>query len=209
MPDIAMDFVTSVLQQTAKVIPVTGYNLVRVDAFATDPEELLSLVAHFDTLAAAQSAKAIYEDSEPTSEFHIYSAPEAVATATEANDIWIRNCITKNIRAGMEKDQAILTCRGSTSKVVGQPQVSTKRTGWRTVPDAMHSVPGSAGGEFNSGFGVTFGPTGQPISYGGQAPTGQGVGTGNPTGAGAMMAHKASSIRPLLVELSAILHPVV
>lgn len=96
---------------------------------------------------------------------------------------WMRRCVRKNIRAGMERAQAVQTCSGRFEPGADPQQVSTKLTRGATPGDAMSSAPGSGGGEFNSGYGVTFGG----MRATGQAPTGAGVGTGNSTGMGAMM----------------------
>lgn len=119
--------------------------------------------------------------------------------------LWMRQCVRKNIRAGMARAQALQTCSGKLSKDDDLQQVSTKVQRNQKPGDDVSSVPGSGGGEFGSGYGVPFGG----MRATGQAPTGRGVGTGNTTGLGAMMGmtpawmrgEHRSSLRHLVAEL--------
>lgn len=119
--------------------------------------------------------------------------------------LWMRQCVRKNIIAGMVRTQAVQTCSGKFEPGADLQQISTKLKKGAKPGDAMASAPGSGGGEFNSGYGVTFGGTRAT----GQAPTGAGVGTGNSTGIGAMMgmtpawmrSETRTSLRHLISEL--------
>ncbi len=119
--------------------------------------------------------------------------------------LWMRQCVRKNIRAGMTRAQAMQTCSGKFEPGADLQQVSTKLKKGVKPGDAAASAPGSGGGEFNSGCGVTFGG----MRATGQAPTGAGVGTGNSTGIGAMMGmtpawmrgETRASLRHLVSEL--------
>jgi hypothetical protein len=135
--------------------------------------------------------------------------------------MWVRQCVWKNIRAGMERAQAAKTCTGKLSQKDDLQQVSTKRkkgplagadADQRGSPAAAaSSSPGSGGGEFGSASGVTFGQGSPPRNAGGQAPTGRGVGTGNSTGAGGMTPSyqlrmaRPLPIQPLIAELRKLL----
>jgi len=82
----------------------------------------------------------------------------------------------------MERAQALQTCSGKLPPHAELQQVSTHVRKHVKPGDAATTAVGSGGGEFNAGYGVTFGG----MRATGQAPTGAGVGTGNTTGISAM-----------------------
>lgn len=67
--------IDKMLASKARLTPETGYNLVGVDAFETEPGEELYLIDSFTSKSAAEKAKSEFALVNPKEVTYIYPAP--------------------------------------------------------------------------------------------------------------------------------------